>query len=48
MYDIHEGKKFVVKDFMVTREGEANFLVSPYYFESGGSVIDWEPIDYED
>jgi hypothetical protein len=48
MYDIHADKKFIVKEFLVTREGEANFLVSPYYFESGGTVIDWEPIDYEE
>jgi hypothetical protein len=41
MEDIHAEKTFRVKDFMVVREGQMNFLVSPYYFESGGSVIDW-------
>lgn len=39
--DIHIGKKFKVKDFMVTREGGMNMLISPYYFEGGGTVIDW-------
>lgn len=39
--DIHAEKKFKIKEFMVTREGSMNMLVSPYYFESGGTVIDW-------
>ncbi len=45
MYDVHEDKNFKVKDFCVTREGGMNLLVSPYYFKSGGSVIDWVPVD---
>jgi hypothetical protein len=48
MYDVHAEKKFLVKDFCVTREGGMNMLVSPYYFESGGTVIDWVPADFED
>jgi hypothetical protein len=44
-YDLHAGRKFIVKDFMVTREGNMNYLVSPYYFDGGGSVIDWMPVD---
>ena len=48
MLDIHAEKKFKVKDFCVTREGRMNLLVSPYYFESGGTVIDWIPADSED
>lgn len=40
-YDLHEGKKFKVKEFRVTRENGHNLLVSPYYPSSGGSVIDW-------
>jgi len=48
MYDVHADKKFKVKDFCVTREGGMNFLVSPNYFESGGTVIDWIPADSED
>ena len=47
-YDLHEGKKFIVRDFGVIREHGMNYLVSPYYFESGGSVIDWMPADFEE
>jgi len=39
--DLHAGKKFIVKDFRVTWEHGMNYLVSPYYPESGGTVIDW-------
>ena len=46
--DIHSNKLFYIRDFLVTREGEGNFLVSPYYPESGGTVLDWvEPEDEE-
>ncbi|UCC40390.1 MAG: hypothetical protein JSV96_02770 [Candidatus Aminicenantes bacterium] len=48
MYDVHADKNFKVKEFCVTREAGMNFLVSPYYFESGGTVIDWMPVDIED
>ena len=41
MYDIHEEKTFVVRDFMVIRDHGLNFLVSPYFCSSGGSVLDW-------
>jgi hypothetical protein len=41
--DLHTGKKFRVRDFRVTREGNMNCLVSPYYEEGGGTVIDWVP-----
>ncbi len=41
MYDIHAERTFIVKDFRVTWEHGMNFLVSPYYPESGGTVIDW-------
>jgi len=44
--DLHEGKKFRVGDFRVTWEGGHNFLVSPYYPSSGGSVIDWMPANF--
>lgn len=44
-YDMHEGKKFRVGDYRVTWENGRNFLVSPYYPSSGGSVIDWMPAD---
>ncbi len=48
MVDLHAEKKFTVKDFRVTREAGMNMLVSPFYFESGGTVIDWVPPDWED
>jgi len=41
MYDIHADKTFLVKEFRVTWERGMNFLVSPYYPDSGGTVIDW-------
>jgi len=47
-YDVHEDKTFLVRDFRVTREGRCNVLASPYYPESGGTVIDWEPADEAD
>ena len=39
--DMHVNKKFIVKDFRVTWEHGVNYLVSPYYPEGGGTVIDW-------
>ncbi len=42
-YDIHEGKAFKVREYRVTREDNMNYLVSPYYPHSGGTVIDWIP-----
>ena len=44
-FDLHEGKLFKVRDCMVVWENGRNFLVSPYYASSGGSVIDWLPGD---
>jgi hypothetical protein len=46
-FDLHEGKNFRVGDFRVTWENGQNFLVSPYYPSSGGSVIDWMPVDFD-
>ena len=48
LLDIHENREFVVRDFKVVREGGMNMLVSPYYYNSGGSVIDWVPPDDEE
>ena len=48
MYDLHEGKTFIVREFRVTWENGQNWLVSPYYPNSGGTVIDWVPPDDED
>ena len=45
-YDLHDGKLFVVREFRVTREHGRNWLVSPFYFKSGGSVIDWMPASW--
>jgi len=45
LFDIHEGKSFIVRDYRVTRENGQNWLVSPYYPSSGGTVIDWVPMD---
>ena len=41
VYELHADKTFVVKDFRVTWEHGMNYLVSPYYPDSGGTVIDW-------
>ena len=41
MYDLHANKTFIVREFRVTWEHGMNYLVSPYYPESGGTVIDW-------
>ena len=48
LYDIHAGKTFLVRDFKVVRVRGMNFICSPYYFESGGTIIDWvEPDGFE-
>ena len=39
--DLHTNRIFKVRDYIVTREGNGNFLVSPYYAEKGGTVLDW-------
>lgn len=41
LYDLHADKTFTVREFRVTWEHGMNYLVSPYYPESGGTVIDW-------
>jgi len=43
MFDLHEEKQFRVGDFRVLRGAAMDMLVSPYYFNSGGTVIDWMP-----
>jgi hypothetical protein len=42
-HDLHSGRTFKVREFRVTREDGFNCLVSPYYEEGGGTVIDWVP-----
>ena len=39
--DIHQDEKFRISDFMIIRDGGKNYLVSPYYPESGGMAVDW-------
>lgn len=46
--DIHSGRRFKVRQFRVTRENGFNWLVSPYYEEGGGTVIDWVPPEEDD
>ncbi len=48
LYDLHEEKLFVARDYMVIRDMGMNLLVSPYYASSGGMVIDWAPADRAD
>ena len=45
MLDIHTQRTFTVRDYIVTREGNGNFLVTPYYAEAGGTVLDWVTLD---
>ena len=40
-FDIHEERFFQVRDYKVIREDNRNYLVSPYYANSGGTVLDW-------
>jgi hypothetical protein len=47
MYDLHQEETFQVREFRVLRGEDMDWLVSPYYFESGGTVIDWVPPDIE-
>ncbi len=47
MYDLHEEKQFRVGDFRVLRGAAMDMLVSPYFFNSGGTVIDWMPQDFK-
>ena len=44
MYDLHEDRRFRVRDYRVVVECGMPMLVSPYYATSGGSVIDWMPV----
>lgn len=46
-FDIHVDKRFKVRDFKVVREAGINYLVSPYYYEAGGTVADWFPVNAE-
>lgn len=48
VFDLHEEKRFRVGDFKVVREHGRNLLVSPYYYSTGGTVIDWFPEEDDD
>lgn len=41
MFDIHEGKTFIFKDVQIMRWKNWNIIVSPYYLQSGGTLIDF-------
>ncbi|MGN0867088.1 MAG: hypothetical protein ACI4SG_05370 [Oligosphaeraceae bacterium] len=43
VYDLHQGKTFLVGEYRVIRERERNILVSPFYPQTGGTVLDWLP-----
>ena len=45
LFDLHECRNFQVRDFLVVREDNSNFAVSPYYLHSGGTILDWIPLD---
>ena len=45
LFDLHEGRSFKVSDFLVVREDESNFAGSPYYLHSGGTILNWIPLD---
>ncbi|HAF94541.1 MAG: hypothetical protein A2X34_09825 [Elusimicrobia bacterium GWC2_51_8] len=47
LLDIHEDKQFKAGDFRVLRGDDMDWLVSPYYPNSGGTVIDWVEPDEE-
>ena len=47
-YDLHSGEFFYVRDYKLVRKDGMNYICSPYYYESGGTIIDWmEPEGYE-
>lgn len=45
LIDLHEEKEFVFKDALVVREDGMNFIVSPYYLKSGGTLLDFAESD---
>lgn len=45
--DIHAGRKFLVQEYLALRIRDMNYLVSPFYFEGGGTVIDWVKVSDE-
>ena len=43
--DLHENKKFKFKESKIIREDGYNFIVSPYYPISGGTILDFAEDD---
>ena len=41
--DIHTGREFMVKDLLVVKNGNLVELETPFFWEGGGSIIDWVP-----
>lgn len=41
LFDLHMNKRFRVRDYRVIRHDGRNLLVSPYYPQKGGMVVDW-------
>ena len=48
LLDIHTNSSFKVRDYLVIREGDLNFLAAPRYAEAGGTVLDWVPLPDDD
>ncbi|HCS49621.1 MAG TPA: hypothetical protein DIW61_15780 [Candidatus Aminicenantes bacterium] len=47
MFDLHEERPFQVQEYRVIRGKSMDYLVSPYFFNSGGTVMDWMPPDFK-
>jgi len=45
MFDVYDERHFKVEEFRGVRDAGMDMLVSPYFFNSGGTVIDWLPPD---
>lgn len=43
--DICVDKKFTVREFKIIRRNGMNLLVSPYFFDGGGTVVEWFRVD---
>ena len=39
--DIHEDSVFKLKDIQIIRYNNRNIICSPYYFKSGGTILDF-------
>lgn len=41
VFDLHEGKSFKVRDFIVIRWRGGNLIASPYFAHTGGMAVDF-------